>query len=236
MSLSIFISPRPSSCFAFLHMSVFKARWETRWRVGEGVCEMFWSFFKFLRVPSLHCVTSVFSDWTRREKWRRKSPKQHLFHGTNPFDVYSPFLTSDPRSYPIHEVSQFEYLGLILDLVRHRSRTRVASLIWGFFIFASLHPIFPIFFEIGHPIFSIFFHFFSDRTKFSASPRQRDPEYCSFKLIFTPDLRSDNECSPISETEKNEGEKETDSSKRGQKRTNSEELWSDSCGARRLWG
>jgi len=32
-----------------------------------------------------------------------------------PFHVYSPFPTSDPRSYPIHEVSQFEYLGLILD-------------------------------------------------------------------------------------------------------------------------
>ena len=32
-----------------------------------------------------------------------------------PFHVYSPFQTSDPRSYPIHEVSQFEYLGLILD-------------------------------------------------------------------------------------------------------------------------
>ena len=32
-----------------------------------------------------------------------------------PFHVYSPFPTSDPRSYPIHEVFQFEYLGLILD-------------------------------------------------------------------------------------------------------------------------
>jgi len=32
-----------------------------------------------------------------------------------PFHVYSPFPTSDPRSNPIHEVSQFEYLGLILD-------------------------------------------------------------------------------------------------------------------------
>jgi len=32
-----------------------------------------------------------------------------------PFHVYSPFPTSDPRSYPIHKVSQFEYLGLILD-------------------------------------------------------------------------------------------------------------------------
>jgi len=38
-----------------------------------------------------------------------------------PFHVYSPFPTSDPRSYPIHEVSQFEYLGLILDpkLTKH---------------------------------------------------------------------------------------------------------------------
>jgi len=32
-----------------------------------------------------------------------------------PFHVYPPFSTSDPRSYPIHEVFQFEYLGLILD-------------------------------------------------------------------------------------------------------------------------
>ena len=32
-----------------------------------------------------------------------------------PFHVYSPFSTSDPRSHPILEVSQFEYLGLILD-------------------------------------------------------------------------------------------------------------------------
>ena len=34
----------------------------------------------------------------------------------SPFHVYSPFPTSDPRSYPILEVSQFEYLGLFLDL------------------------------------------------------------------------------------------------------------------------
>jgi len=32
-----------------------------------------------------------------------------------PFHVYSPFPTCDPRSYPIHQVSQCEYLGLILD-------------------------------------------------------------------------------------------------------------------------
>jgi len=32
-----------------------------------------------------------------------------------PLHVYSLFPTSDPRSYPILEVSQFEYLGLILD-------------------------------------------------------------------------------------------------------------------------
>jgi len=32
-----------------------------------------------------------------------------------PFHVYSPFPTSDPHSYPIIEVSQIEYLGLILD-------------------------------------------------------------------------------------------------------------------------
>jgi len=32
-----------------------------------------------------------------------------------PFHVYSPFPTSDPLSYPILEVSQFENLGLFLD-------------------------------------------------------------------------------------------------------------------------
>ena len=36
-------------------------------------------------------------------------------HQPGPFHVYSPFPTSDPRSYPIHEVCQFEYLGLISD-------------------------------------------------------------------------------------------------------------------------
>jgi len=32
-----------------------------------------------------------------------------------PFYVYSPFPTSDPSSYPVHEVFQFEFLGLILN-------------------------------------------------------------------------------------------------------------------------
>jgi len=31
------------------------------------------------------------------------------------FHVYSPFPTSDPRSYPTHEVSHFEYLDPILE-------------------------------------------------------------------------------------------------------------------------
>ena len=135
MSLSIFISSRPSKCFAFLYMSVFNARWETRWRIGEGVCEIFRSFFKFLRV--LVCLKSVFSDGQDVKHDRDITPQPHHFHGINPFHVYSPFPTSDPRSYPIHEVSQFEYLCLMLDPVRHRSRTRVASLIWGFFSFCN---------------------------------------------------------------------------------------------------
>jgi len=33
-----------------------------------------------------------------------------------PFHVYSHFSAADPQSCPIHEVYQFEYLGLILDL------------------------------------------------------------------------------------------------------------------------
>ena len=44
-----------------------------------------------------------------RESQNQPSPTMPPFH------VYSPFPTSDPRSYPILEVSQFEYLGLILD-------------------------------------------------------------------------------------------------------------------------
>jgi len=41
---------------------------------------------------------------------------QHQPGPTMPtFHMYSPFPTFDPRSYPIHEVFQFEYLGLILD-------------------------------------------------------------------------------------------------------------------------
>jgi len=46
-----------------------------------------------------------------------------------PFHVYSPFPTSDPRSYPIHEVFQFEYLGLILDpkLTMHLATLRRAA-------------------------------------------------------------------------------------------------------------
>jgi len=56
-----------------------------------------------------------------------------------PFHVYSPFPTSNPRSYPIHKVSQFEYLGLILDpkltmhlatveVIRHASQGQALAL------------------------------------------------------------------------------------------------------------
>jgi len=46
-----------------------------------------------------------------------------------PFHVYSPFPTPDPCSYPIHEVFQFEYLGLILDpkLTMHLAIRRAAQ-------------------------------------------------------------------------------------------------------------
>jgi hypothetical protein len=41
---------------------------------------------------------------------------QHQPSPTMPsLHVYTPFPTSDPRSYPIHEVSQFDYLGHILE-------------------------------------------------------------------------------------------------------------------------
>jgi len=46
---------------------------------------------------------------------RTREGQHQRFPTMTPFHLYSPFPTSDPRSYPIHEVSQFEYLGLILD-------------------------------------------------------------------------------------------------------------------------
>jgi len=46
-----------------------------------------------------------------RARWGQHQPSPTM----PPFHVYSPFPTSDPRSYPILEVSHFEYLGLILD-------------------------------------------------------------------------------------------------------------------------
>jgi len=49
------------------------------------------------------------------------------------------------------------------------------------------------FFEIGYPIFSFFPLFFEIGQGFVASPGRRDPEYLGLKVIFPPDLRSDNE-------------------------------------------
>jgi len=46
---------------------------------------------------------------------RARGGQHHPSPTMPPFHVYSPFPISDPRSYPILEVSQFEYLGLILD-------------------------------------------------------------------------------------------------------------------------
>jgi len=101
-----------------------------------------------------------------------------------PFHVYTPFPTSDPRSYPIHEVFQvwvpWPYFGVGPESFR-----------WsGFFHCLRLYIPFPDFFwdRTSHFFFS---HSFWHRTKFSASPGRRDPEYRSFKLIFLPDLRSD---------------------------------------------
>jgi len=54
----------------------------------------------FFETPALLCARGV---------QHQSSPTMPPFH------VYSPFPTSDPCSYPIFEVSQFEYLGLILD-------------------------------------------------------------------------------------------------------------------------
>ena len=73
----------------------------------------------------------------------------------------------------------------------------------GFFHFLRLYIPFIRFFMRSDIPFSPFFpHFFWNRTKFSATPGLREPEYPSFKLIFPPELRSDNEWSPISKKRK----------------------------------
>jgi len=46
---------------------------------------------------------------------RARGGQHQLSPTMPPFHVYSPFPTFDPRSYPILEVSRFEYLGLILN-------------------------------------------------------------------------------------------------------------------------
>ena len=61
----------------------------------------------------------------------------------SPFYGYSSLPTSDPRSYPIHEVLQLEYLGLILDhkLTMHFATVeaiRRASSCLGCFLLAPI--------------------------------------------------------------------------------------------------
>jgi len=46
---------------------------------------------------------------------RARGGQHQLSPTMPPFHVYSPFPTFDPRSYPILEVSRFEFLGLILN-------------------------------------------------------------------------------------------------------------------------
>jgi len=69
---------------------------------------------------------------------------------------------------------------------------------------------------------------------FSAFSGRCDPEYRGFMHQVPPDLRSDKKSDL--KNGKKEDEKKTDSNKRRRKRTKSEELWFDSCGARRLRG
>ena len=83
-----------------------------------------------------------------------------------PFHVYSPFPTSDPHSYPIHEVFQFEYLGLVLGPLKqpdHNSTAFTSSL--GVKL-STCHVLFSFFFviflEIGHPQFFKLFPFCLD--------------------------------------------------------------------------
>ena len=72
-------------------------------------------------------------------------------------------------------------------------------------VLTDLRSDIPDFFEIGHPRFFFFSYFCWDRTRFSASPDRCNPEYRCFTRQFPPDLRSDNEWSPISKKVKKLG-------------------------------
>jgi len=76
------------------------------------VCQQ-WSIWNHIQIDTDKTKIMVFFETT---SILRAWGGQHQ-PGPNmpPFHVYSPFLASDPRSYPFHKVYEFEYLGLVLD-------------------------------------------------------------------------------------------------------------------------
>ena len=114
------------------------------------------------------------------------------------------------------------------------------SWVWFALIFPHFTSHFPDFFLRSDISFSPFSPIFFDIGQgFVASPGRRNPEYPGLKVIFHPNLRSDNEdrtlLSDLKKSEKNRGKNTWLKSKRPGE-SKSEELWSDSCGARRLRG
>ena len=93
-SYAISAQKRPVPTFPFLILS--RSRSANRMQINTDKTKI----MAFFETPAL---------LRARGGQHQPSPTMPAFH------VYSPFPISDPRSYPILEVSQFEYLGLILD-------------------------------------------------------------------------------------------------------------------------
>jgi len=76
------------------------------------ICQQ-WSIRNRMQINTDKTEITAFSETPAllRARWGQYQPGPTM----TPFHMYSPFPTSDPHSYPIHEVFQFEYLGLILD-------------------------------------------------------------------------------------------------------------------------
>jgi len=72
-----------------------------------------WSIRNCVQINTDKTKTMVFFEPPAllRARGTQHQPGPTMF----PYHVYSPFPTSDPCSYLIHEVFQFEYIGLVLD-------------------------------------------------------------------------------------------------------------------------
>ena len=152
------------------------------------------------------------------------------------FLLYLLFSTSDPCLYPWITKSPTMSPLTLCWTRRTITGVRPEPSCWsGFFeFFAILHPIFPIFLEIGHHTFPFFSTFFEVRQSFPRLQGVVIPHITVPRCYSHPiwDRTMKSKWSPISKTEKKEKENETDSSKRDHKRTKSEELWSNSCGVK----